>query len=52
MRRTCERGRAAHDRADDRLGVAHQLLAILASEDRTEGLRFAGAPRPRIPWAT
>jgi pimeloyl-ACP methyl ester carboxylesterase len=34
----------SYDRADDPLGVARQLLAILASGDRTAGLRSVKAP--------
>jgi pimeloyl-ACP methyl ester carboxylesterase len=39
-----ERAGLAYDRADDPLGVARQLLAIIASGDRTASLRSVSAP--------
>ena len=39
-----ERARLAYDRADDPLGVARQLLAIVASGDRTASLRSVSVP--------
>jgi pimeloyl-ACP methyl ester carboxylesterase len=39
-----ERAGLAYDRADDPLGVARQLLAIIASGDRTASLRSVSVP--------
>jgi pimeloyl-ACP methyl ester carboxylesterase len=39
-----ERAGLAYDRADDPLGVGRQLLAIIASGDRTAGLRSVHVP--------
>ena len=39
-----ERAGLAYDRADDPPGVARQLLAIVASGDRTAGLRLVNVP--------
>jgi pimeloyl-ACP methyl ester carboxylesterase len=39
-----ERAGLAYDRADDPLGVARQLLAIIASGDRTASLRSVNVP--------
>ncbi|HMC93907.1 MAG TPA: alpha/beta hydrolase, partial [Polyangia bacterium] len=39
-----ERTGLAYDRADDPLGVARQLLAIIASGDRTASLRSVNVP--------
>jgi len=39
-----ERAGLAYDRADDPLGVARQLLAIIASGDRTASLRSVDMP--------
>ena len=39
-----ERAGLAYERADDPLGVARQLLAVIASGDRTAGLRSVRAP--------
>jgi pimeloyl-ACP methyl ester carboxylesterase len=39
-----ERAGLAYDRADDPLGVARQLLAIIASGDRTASLRSLNVP--------
>jgi pimeloyl-ACP methyl ester carboxylesterase len=39
-----ERAGLAYDRADDPLGVARQLLAIVASGDRTASLRSVSVP--------
>jgi pimeloyl-ACP methyl ester carboxylesterase len=39
-----ERAGLAYDRADDPLGVARQLLAVVASGDRTVGLRSVRVP--------
>ena len=39
-----ERAEVSYDRADDPLGVARQLLAVVASPDRTPALRSVAAP--------
>jgi pimeloyl-ACP methyl ester carboxylesterase len=39
-----ERAGLSYDRADDPLGVARQLLAIIASGDRTASLRSVNVP--------
>jgi pimeloyl-ACP methyl ester carboxylesterase len=39
-----ERAGVSYDRADDPLGVARQIVAIIASGDRTAGLRSVSVP--------